>query len=129
MERVLNTGIVIDFEWKNHTIDPLALEVEFVYLSMYETFDEGVVYPIPIIKQGKNLIHTKPHETLSGLQPATTILSDGTTLDTNYRGSLYLWFDNEKSDMTAKELNDTVIPIKVDVIASSCYMSYKVIVE
>jgi len=133
LERAMNTGVVIDFEWENNISNRVGEKI--AYLTRLPNFpDSAPEYPIPILMQGKNLIHTTP---FSGNQPPATTLSDNTTIPRNYRGTLYLWFsedfinneeDEEQEEMTRDDLNNYAsIAQKIEVTASSCYISYKVI--
>jgi len=146
IEKALNTGIVIDFEWRDNITKLIGDKT--IYLTRTPAFEGSPTStPNAIIMQGKNLIHTnafgndpvvstsctKTINTTDGC----TVLSDGETLPRNYRGDLYLWFDRRfdhedenyipEDERDIEWLNDNITPRRLSVVASSCYTSYKFI--
>jgi len=149
IEKALNTGIVIDFEWKDNISKLIGDKV--IYLTRTPVF-EGTpttltAIPNAIMMQGNNLICTNAfgnNPTINATCTKTfnttdgcTVLSDGETLPRNYRGDLYIWFDTrfdpaslnyvEEDERSKQWLNDNITPRRLSVVASSCYTSYKFI--
>ena len=140
LERALNTGIVIDFEWRDN-LSRFIGELN-AYVTRSPQFPTTASqYPPAILMQGKNLIHTNNFGNDPVLNPSTctktfnrtdgcTVLSDNETIPRNYRGDLYVWFDktdNSDNHRTRDWLNNNVVPVRIEVIASSCYIPYRVI--